>query len=195
MPTEEGSDLWQVLGAVSDVFATEEDYEHGYVRELRGDLEQYIAFEVCGETYAVSIDHIAEISKPMVETEVPRTASFVRGIANVRGTIIPIIDLARRLHLSPRAMGRDTRVLIVRHGAELCGVLIDKVVGVIPIAPETLEEAPGAIGATRGDFIRSLARYSDDASRKSVLIIVLDLKVVLDPDAFLQVGRNRRRSA
>lgn len=189
MPAEPSHDLWQALGPGAETLATEEDYEHGYVREVRRDLEQYISFTVSGETYAVSIDHIAEISKPMQETEVPRTADFVRGIANVRGIVIPVIDLARRLGLTPQPLARSSRVLIVRHGSDLCGAMVDQVVGVIPIAPEDLEEAPGAIGGTRGDFIRSLARYEGD------LVIVLNLATVLDPADFLEGSRTQRRGA
>lgn len=187
MAADPTHDLWQALGAGAGTLATEEDYEHGYVREVRRDLEQYISFGVSGETYAVSIDHIAEISKPMQETEVPRTAAFVRGIANVRGIVIPVIDLARRLGLPPRPLARSSRILIVRHGADLCGVLVDEVMGVIPIAPEHLEEAPGAIGGTRGDFIRSLARYEGE------LVIVLNLATVLDPADFVSGPPNKRR--
>jgi len=185
----ESKDLWQTLLASGEIFATEEDYEHGYVREVRGDLEQYIAFQVAGETYGVSIGQIAEISKPMTTTEVPRTADFVLGIANVRGSVIPVIDAAARLGLSRRPRTRSSRVLIVRHEGELHGILIDSVVGVVPIAPEHLEEAPGAIGGTRGDFIQSLARYEDS------LLIVLDLDVLLDPRDFLSVPAPVRAKA
>lgn len=185
----EANDLWQALLQGGEVLATEEDYEHGYAREVRGDLEQYVAFRVSGEVYGLSIAQIGEIAKPLPTTPVPRTASFVIGVANARGTVIPVLDLASRLHLRPLTPSRASRVLIVRHGGEYYGLLVDAVIGVVPIAPEDLEETPGAIGGTRGDFIQALAR------REGSLVIVLDLTVLLDARDFVARSKGGRRPA
>src|SRR5688572_6154828 len=157
----ESHDLWQELLQGGEPLATEEEYEHGYAREVRRDLEQYIAFAVGREIYGLSIGQISEIARPLATTPVPRTADFVIGIGNVRGNVIPVIDLATRLQLRRSEEGRDRRVLIVRHEGEHYGLAVDRIIGVIPIAPEDLEEAPGAIGGTRGDFIQALARHDD----------------------------------
>jgi len=178
MPTE-SKDLWHALLRSGESLATEDDYEHGYAGEARRDLEQYIAFRVARETYGLSISQIGEIAMQLKTTPVPRTASFVLGIANVRGTVIPVLDLAERLQLQPSTPDRDARVLIVRHEGEQYGLAVDQVVGVVSIAPEDLEEAPGAIGSTRGEFIQSLAR------RDGELVIVLDLSMLLRPKDFL----------
>lgn len=174
------ADLWQAL-LHGDTIATEEDYEHGYAREVRGDLQQYVVFEVAGERYGVTIGQIGEIAKPLDTTPVPRTAEFVVGIGNVRGVVIPIIDLSTRLRLGPSQRTRDTRVLIVRHNDEQYGLVVDCVFGVSQIAPEDLEETPGALPGQRAEFIQALARSEGD------IIIVLDLSALLDPRAFLRV--------
>lgn len=175
----ESTDLWNSL-AVGDTLATEEDYEHGYKREVRRDLEQYVAFEVAGEKYAVPIAQINEISKVFDTTPVPRTSDFVIGIGNVRGSVIPIIDLAKRLRLRPRPLTRYARVLIVRHENELYGLQVDMVRDVVTIAPEDLEEAPGAIAGSRGEYIRALTRLDND------ILIVLELSTVLAARDFVK---------
>jgi purine-binding chemotaxis protein CheW len=186
--TRESSDLWQALLRSGEAVATEEDYEHGYRRELRGDLHQYVAFRVGGELHGIPISEIAEISKPFETTPVPRTAEFVLGIGNVRGTVLPIVDLPRRLHLGPCRWGRRTRVLIAQHEEELYGLVVDEVLAVIPIAPEDLEDAPGAIAGTRGEFISALARQEGE------IMVILDLATVLRGSDFLGGALKGRRA-
>ncbi len=179
----EPGDLWRALDRSGESLATEEDYEHGYKREVRQDLERYVAFRVGVELYGLSIRQIAEIAKVFDVTPVPRTADFVLGIGNVRGSVIPVIDLFKRLRLSgERMIGRFARTLIVRHDDELYGLVVDAVIDVVTIAPEDLEEAPGAIAGPRGEYIRSLARIGGE------ILIVLELKTVLATEAFIAPG-------
>ena len=112
--------MWQALLAVTgDQVATEADYEHGYKREMRSDLLRYVTFDVQGEIYGLPIEQIVEISTAFPTTPVPRTSSFVIGIGNMRGSVMPVIDLARRLNLGSVNYSRETRVLIVRLGDDL----------------------------------------------------------------------------
>ena len=182
---EPNEDIWDQFSHGAEPLATEEDYEHGYARVVRVDLQQHVVFRVGDETYGIPIAQIGEISKPMYTTAVPRTADFVLGIGNVRGVVIPIVDLATRLRLGRCKMAREARVLIVRHAGEQTGLLVDQVNGVMSIAPENLEEAPGALAGARGDFIRALARW------EGRIIIILDLGTVLAPSEFLAPGVRR----
>jgi purine-binding chemotaxis protein CheW len=187
--TRESGDLWQSLLRSGEAVATEEDYEHGYKRELRGDLHQYVAFRVGTEMHGIPIAEIAEISKPFDTTPVPRTAEFVLGIGNVRGTVVPVLDLPCRLQLGSCRMTRETRVLIVQHDGELYGLVVDEVLGVVPIAPEDLEDAPGAIAGTRGEFIAALAR------REGEIMVILELTTVLRAVDFLAISQKGQRPA
>lgn len=176
----DAEDLWQSLSRSGEALATEEDYEHGYSREVRQDLRRCLTFRCGGELYGLSIHDLAEITKPMSTTPVPRTADFVVGIGNVRGTVIPMVDLARRLRLVARRAGTSTRVLIVNHGGELYGLVVDGVHDVVPIPPEAFEPPPGALGGARAGFIAALARHGEE------ILIILDLAVVLDPRDFVR---------
>ncbi len=177
----EGEDLWQSLSRSGENLATEEDYEHGYSREVRQDLRRCLTFRCGGELYGLSIHDLAEITKPMNTTPVPRTADFVVGIGNVRGTVIPMIDLARRLRLTPQRTPASARVLIVDHDGELYGMIVDGVHDVVPIPPEAFEPPPGALAGARAGFIAALARHGDE------ILIILDLAVVLDARDFIRV--------
>ncbi|MEM6994750.1 MAG: chemotaxis protein CheW, partial [Myxococcota bacterium] len=179
--------LWQSLVRGGEVLATEEDYEHGYKREVRQDLQQYVAFRVGDERYGVPIADISEIAKVFETTPVPRTADFVLGIGNVRGSVIPVVELATRLMLpGPIVPSPHRRILIVRRQDDLYGVVVDEVYAVVTIAPEALEDAPGALAGPRGDYIQALARYEGQ------ILIVLDLSTVLDPRDFVRADVRRR---
>jgi len=145
------SDLWQALLAVTgDQVATEADYEHGYKREMRSDLLRYVTFMIGGEIYGLPIEQIIEISTAFPTTPVPRTSAFVIGIGNMRGSVMPVIDLARRLNLGTVKRGRETRVLIVRHDDEPHGIVVDRVLEVIsrPRTPRTPPVGSAALAQT-----------------------------------------------
>lgn len=179
-------DLWQALGAITgEQVATEADYEHGYKREMRSDLLRYVTFMISGEIYGLPIEQIVEISTVFPTTPVPRTSEFVIGIGNMRGSVMPVIDLGVRLNLGEVERKRETRVLIVRHQDEPHGIVVERVLEVISLPPEDMESTPGGIGSTRADFILGLGRH------RRRLIIILDLGTVLAERDFL-VGRYRR---
>ena len=185
----EGDDLWEALLAVTgDQVATEADYEHGYKREMRSDLLRYVTFMLGGEIYGLPIEQIVEISTAFPTTPVPRTSAFVVGIGNMRGSVMPVIDLARRLNLGVVMPSRETRVLIVRHLEEPHGIIVDRVLEVISLPPEDMENTPGGIGSTRADFILGLGRH------RGRLIIILDLATVLAERDFLQAKFRRERA-
>lgn len=179
MAREREDDLWQALARAGESVASEEDYEHGYSREVRQDLRRCLAFRVGDELYGLSIDALSEITKPLVTTPVPRTAEFVLGIGNVRGIVIPVVDLARRLRMTPRAIGPRSRVLIVRSDSDLYGLLVDEVRDVVSIPPEAFEPPPGALAGGRAAFIAALARVGGD------IMVVLDLPSLLEARDFV----------
>jgi purine-binding chemotaxis protein CheW len=184
MPAED-EDLWQALLRSGQDLATEADYEHGYKREVRQDLARYVTFRLGRETYGLPIQDIVEISKLFPTTPVPRTAAFLLGIGNVRGSVMPVIDLATRLNLVRSGLSRATRVLIVKHRDDVYGLVVDEVLEVVPIPPEHLEDAPGGIGSTRAEFIRALGR------NEGHIVIIVNLDAVLDARHFV-VERYRR---
>lgn len=178
----EREDMWQALLRGGETVATDEDYEHGYKREVRQDLQQYVTFRVSGEVYGLAIHEIEEISKLFQTTHVPRTADFLLGIGNVRGRIMPVVDLARRLRLRVFERGRTARVLIVQFNDEPYGLVVDEVMGVIRIPPESMEEKPGGLTGARAEYIRGLGRDGGE------IVIILNLPAILDAKDFVRLG-------
>lgn len=147
---------------------------------------QYLTFAVGSESHAARIDAIREILEVPSLTVVPLMPAFVRGVINLRGAVVPVIDLAARIERGATEIGRRSCVVVVEvggeHGAPLVlGVLVDAVHEVLDIAGSDIEPAP-ALG-TRIDarFIRGMAKV---AKR---LIVVLDLGRVLAQDELAQM--------
>ena len=195
----EREDLWTALLRSGEALATDEDYEHGYKRDVPQDLQQYVTFRVAGEIYGLPIHEIEEISKVFATTHVPRTADFLIGIGNVRGRIMPVVDLARRLRLRSVERGRSARVLIVQHNDEPYGLVVDAVIDVTRIPPDKIEEKPGGITGPRAEYIRGLGRRKGSSLRQpggdarasaaaEDIVIILNLVTLLDPGAFVRVG-------
>ncbi len=196
----EREDLWTALLRSGEAIATDEDYEHGYKREVPQDLQQYVTFRVAGEIYGLPIHEIEEISKVFATTHVPRTADFLIGIGNVRGRIMPVVDLARRLRLRSVERGRSARVLIVQHNDEPYGLVVDAVIDVTRIPPDKIEDKPGGITGARAEYIRGLGRRKSSGPRLAGgvearaseaaedIVIILNLVTLLDPRDFVRVG-------
>lgn len=196
----EREDLWTALLRSGEAVATDEDYEHGYKREVPQDLQQYVTFRVAGEIYGLPIHEIEEISKVFATTHVPRTADFLVGIGNVRGRIMPVVDLAKRLRLRSVERGRAARVLIVQLNDEPYGLVVDAVIDVTRIPPDKIEDKPGGITGARAEYIRGLGRRKSSSPRAGGgvegraseaaedIVIILNLVTLLDPRDFVRVG-------
>lgn len=195
----EREDLWTALLRSGEAIATDEDYEHGYKREVPQDLQQYVTFRVAGEIYGLPIHEIEEISKVFATTHVPRTADFLVGIGNVRGRIMPVVDLAKRLRLRSVERGRSARVLIVQLNDEPYGLVVDAVIDVTRIPPDKIEDKPGGITGARAEYIRGLGRRKGSGARlpggvearageAEDIVIILNLVTLLDPRDFVRAG-------
>jgi purine-binding chemotaxis protein CheW len=159
-------------------FATELTY-HAYRRaenRAGGWQREVLAFLIGSEEYAVDIRRIREIIKPREPTEVPRAPAFVLGIISVRGTIIPVIDLRRRLRLDPALWPatRDARILIVTRAEESFGLFVDEVRQVVRMRDAEIEPPPAMLGFAETEFIAGIGRPYRDR-----LLILLELDAVL----------------
>ncbi|HSA78456.1 MAG TPA: chemotaxis protein CheW [Nitrospirota bacterium] len=143
---------------------------------------QIVTFQVGTEQYGLEINSISEIVRPHRITPLPRMSEFIEGVINLRGTIIPIVDLRKRfalamIHDNPRKV----RMMITRgavHGAtgngkELLGLVVDGVNEVIHVPKKDIETAPEAALGERSDFITGMGKVADR------LIILLDITRIL----------------
>lgn len=144
-----------------------------------GPRVEYLSFALAGETYAIPIGDVAEILRPLPITEVPRAPPTVLGVIGVRGKLVTVIDLRRRLFLPEPPVDRKTRILLadvrdVSQGEQI-GVLVDEVRQVWRLAPEEIEPAH-VLGADQPPYITGIGRPTGG---EGVLLILLDLRPVL----------------
>jgi purine-binding chemotaxis protein CheW len=107
---------------------------------------QLCAFVVGDEEYAIDIMRIREIIQPQKVTAVRRAPEFIEGVINLRGTIVPIVDLRRRLGLPQVAPTKKTRFIICRVGTRPVGLVADAVTGVLRAPRSQIKPAPGLLG-------------------------------------------------
>ncbi len=135
--------------------------------------EHLATFYLAREEYGVDVRQVQEIRRVAEITSVPRAPEFVRGVINLRGKILPVLDLRRRLGLGEVVQGRASRIVVVRLKQRLLGLLVDGASQVLKIPVSQVEAAPEEVVQRGGDYIRGVAKLADR------LIILVDLERLL----------------
>ncbi|MEW6181600.1 MAG: chemotaxis protein CheW [Bacillota bacterium] len=141
--------------------------------EVNGKEGQVVVFKLAGETYGVDIASVAEIIRMESITRVPRTPEFIEGVINLRGKVIPVIDLRRRFDLPKGEQSRQTRIIIVEMGEMVIGMIVDAVIEVLRVSEESIEPPPAVINGVDVIYLRGIAL------REERMIILLNLEKIL----------------
>ncbi len=160
--------------------ATEESWRHQPERRGSERAHAVLTFVVGGETYGVEIKHIREIIKVRAVTEVPRMPAFLLGVISVRGVIIPVMDLRRRLHLDETMLTRAARILVADQNGEPYGLLCDAVTGVVRFSDDDIEPPPSTLAIHDIAFLRGIARYQAGKRERMVALLALEPLVTFD---------------
>lgn len=140
-----------------------------------GEQLELLTFHIAGEQYALEIEHIIEIVHPRESTRVPNADESIVGIISLRGTIVTIVDVRRRLrHLSPERPGPDARVVVVQYGGETIGFEVDRVLRVVKVDRAAVEPHPVVHTSEQSEAIRGVFRQAN------ALTILLDFDKLLD---------------
>lgn len=134
---------------------------------------EVLAFVLATEDYALPLTEVREILKVPAITDVPRAPPDVLGILSLRGTVVTLVDLRRRMGLPQSAFDRRTRVLVVQRGEEPMGLLVDAVTEVVRLEPGEIEERPAVPGAKHAEFLAGVARPG------GALYVLLNLQTLL----------------
>lgn len=137
------------------------------------DLLQLVSFKVGTEEFGIDILKVQEIIKMLQITKVPNAPSFVEGVINLRGRIIPVIDLRGRLAIEKKANDNKSRIIVVDIHGSIIGFIVDEVNEVLRISKKILENPPEMVSQIDTDFITSVAKLEDR------LILLLDLDNML----------------
>lgn len=143
------------------------------VRQAAVPQVQLVTFRVGGQEFGLDVFAVHEILRWQGVTAVPRAPAFVEGVLDVRGAVVPVVDLRRRFETGRVEYDEETRIVLVQFGGERLGLVVDSVTEVLR-APETAISAPPAyIRGLAAEFVRGIVRL------EGRLIILLDLDRIL----------------
>jgi purine-binding chemotaxis protein CheW len=155
------------------------------------ESQQYLTFLVGGEMYAVGILNVKEIIEYGQLTEIPMLPDFIRGVINLRGAVVPVIDLAARFGGTQTVIGRRTCIVIVEMRTDEArheiGIVVDAVSEVLEISPANIEPAPRFGARIRADFIAGMGKVDGK------FIIALNMQCVLAVDEMAMLASTSDR--
>ena len=138
---------------------------------------QYLTFQLSGEEYAISILSVREIIDFGTVTRVPRTPQFIRGVINLRGSVVPVIDLASKLGLPETVVTNRTCIVIVEVNLEgdrvLMGIVTDEVTQVLDLPSEEIEPPPAFGMQVKVDYLLGIGKVDKS------FVLILDIDRVL----------------
>jgi len=175
---------------MGELIKTDTALEH---RAPIADQQQFLTFMLDEEMFAFGILHIKEILEFGQLTEVPRMPEFIRGVINLRGAVVPLIDLGARFGKHPTQVTRRTCIVIIELDGEdekhSVGVMVSAVNDVVEIPPDQIEPAPEFGAQIRTDFIEGMGKIDER------FVILLNVNHVLSLDEISNLaalGRNTR---
>ncbi len=134
------------------------------------DLLQLVTFGVGDEEFAVPILSVQEINRMMEITRVPQSPPFVEGVINLRGKIIPVVDLREKFGLSRNEQTKDHRIIVVEVQNRVIGFTVDRVSEVLRIAKDVVDTAPAMVTGIDTDYVEGVGKLEDR------LLILLSLE-------------------
>lgn len=137
------------------------------------EILQLVTFYLGKEEFAVDILNIQGINRMIEITAVPNAPDFVEGVINLRGKVIPLVNLRKRMGMLPMQWDRSTRFIVVEFTNKVIGFIVDSVSEVLRISKDTIEPPPPMMTGVNSDYVTSVAKVQDR------LLILLDLQKIL----------------
>jgi len=137
------------------------------------ELLQLVSFMIGDEEFGVNILFVHEINRMIQITKVPNAPSFVDGVINLRGRIIPVIDLRAKLGIDRKVHDKNTRIVVVEVGGKTVGFIVDAVKEVLRIPKSITEAPPELVSGANSEFIMAVGKLEDR------LITLIDLEKIL----------------
>jgi purine-binding chemotaxis protein CheW len=134
---------------------------------------QLVVFSLYEEEFGLEITQVREIIKPPSITKLPHVSSFIEGVTNIRGEIIPVISLRKRFGLADIEHTQDTRVIIVEIDESRVGFIVDAVTEVLRLAESAIVPPPKTIAGLKSDYLKGVGKLDER------LLILLDVSKIL----------------
>ncbi len=150
------------------------------MKERRASKEvQMVAFKLKAEEFAVDIHQVREVLKMTQVTPLPQSAHYIEGVINLRGEVIPVVDLRKRFELSEEKRNEQTRIIIVEITGNDVGLIVDSVTEVLRFSATAIQAPPTRIAGTRTDLIKGVGKIHDR------LLIILNLEKILTSEEII----------
>jgi len=144
------------------------------------DIHQYLTFKLDDETFALTIGKVREVLDFTTVTRVPQTPDYMRGVINLRGSVVPVMDLNRKFGMAHTDKTVNTCIIIVEIDMEgettILGALADSVQEVLELEPDQIEPPPKIGTKLRTEFIKGMGKHNDE------FIIILDIDKVFSAE-------------
>ncbi len=170
LPIADMDSLAAITGKESAMDNTEVD-----ARRRIADERLFVGFRIEQEEFGVPIEYVQEIIWMTRITRVPRTPPFVEGIINLRGNVLPVIDLRKRFSLPARSATESTSIIVVDVDGRRTGVIVDEVSEVRRLAADAIEPPPSVVGSIDSSFVKGIGKHDGSSG----MIIILDLEGIV----------------
>ncbi|MCH8928713.1 MAG: chemotaxis protein CheW [Candidatus Marinimicrobia bacterium] len=137
------------------------------------DLLQLVGFQLDDEEYGIDILKVQEINRITEITKIPQSPDFVEGVINLRGNVIPIIDLRKRFNMPHKEYDKQTRIVVGEIGDRTVGFIVDAVSEIIRLPADKIEPAPNISADDKAEYILGVGKLDDK------LLMLLDIDKIL----------------
>ncbi len=144
--------------------------------QLTGDEKQFVSFIIGEETYGVPVLRVQEIIGISEITHVPKTLPFVKGVINLRGSVVPVIDMRKKFKMEKREYDATTVIVVVEINGRHIGMIVDSVSDVLNIPVKSIQDTPHFSAKIETDFIEAIGQTKDE------LVIILDVEKIITSD-------------
>ncbi len=141
---------------------------------ILADEEHLVIFTLGNENYGVDISEVWEINTMLDITRIPQSPDFIEGVINLRGQIVPVMDLRKRLGLKARTYDRDTRIMVIQIMGNRLGLIVDSVREVVKVSQDVIEPPSQLTTLIEDNYLRGIAK------QENYLIILLDVHRLLN---------------
>ncbi|WP_028561413.1 chemotaxis protein CheW [Paenibacillus pinihumi] len=147
-----------------------------------GEDLKVIVFALGNEEYGIEVDKVRTIERMLPITRVPKTPAFIKGVINLRGVVVPVIDLRGRFGLPETEPTENSRIIIVAVNELEVGFIVDAANDVIDMNTDAIDSPPEVVGGIKAKYLRGVAKMGDDR-----LLIMLNLAEVLNRSEIIQI--------
>ena len=144
-------------------------------------MMQFVIFNISNEEFAIDIKKVKEIIRVKKSTRIPQAPSFIQGVINLRGDVIPVVDLRKRFGLDATEITNETRTVIVEIRDDLLGLIVDAVTEVLRIDEEEIEPPPNNIAGLKAEYISGVGKVDER------LLIILNIEKLLTSEERLKL--------